>query len=261
MESEREIVLAGGNLTKVVRMGDTVRREAGPWTPSIHNLLAHLRRRGFTVAPEALGVDDLGREILTFIPGETLTHSPWPPWVWSDELLEEAVNVLADYHQKVADFRPPYVESRLGTELLRSDQIVCHNDFAPYNCVFREGHIAGLIDWDVVCAGDRSWDLAFFAWHWVPLYPLSLDMAWRSLSDCQRRLRLIVDSYGLKDRTDFVKRIIERVEASRSGILIRASAGDEAFIRLLKEGHADEMKRTIDFVRENENSLIDSLFD
>jgi hypothetical protein len=260
MGSERKILLAGGNLTKVVRVGDTVRREAGPWTPSIHRLLRHLRDRGFILAPQALGIDELGREILTFIPGETLTEGPWPRWVWSDELLEEAVTVLADYHQKVADFRPTHVESRLATQPLTSEQIVCHNDFAPYNCVFREGHFAGLIDWDVVGAGPPTWDLAFFAWHWVPLYAPSSDFAWRSMDVCRRRLRQIVDSYGLIDRSVFVKRIVARIEASRDGIITRASEGDEVFIRLKGEGHTEEMQRTIDFVRENEKFLNDALY-
>jgi hypothetical protein len=259
MESEREVVLAGGNLTRVVRIGNTVRRETGPWTPSIHRLLRHIRGRGFDLAPETTGIDELGREILTFIPGETLSESPWPRWVWSDELLDEAVAVLADYHRTVADFRPTLVESRLGTESLNSDQIVCHNDFAPYNCVFRDGHIAGVIDWDVVCAGDRAWDLAFFAWHWVPLYSPTPELTWRTVDVCGRRLRQIVDSYGLKYRSDFVERIVARIETSRSGILKRASEGDEVFIRLKQEGHTEVMQRTIDFIRAHQDLLNHSL--
>jgi hypothetical protein len=45
MEQESEIPLAGGNLTKVVRVGDTVRREAGSWTPihSSRNVQIHVR--------------------------------------------------------------------------------------------------------------------------------------------------------------------------------------------------------------------------
>jgi hypothetical protein len=259
MDSEREIVLAGGNLTKVVRIGDTVRRESGPWTPSIHRLLRHLLDRGFALAPEPLGLDEMGREILTFIPGETLTKSRWPQWVWSDDLLREAVAALADYHRKVADFRPTRVESRLGTVRLHSDQIVCHNDFAPYNCVFRERHLVGLIDWDVVCAGDRTWDLAFFAWRWVPLYPPSPDLSWRSIAVCGRRLRQIVDASDPNDRSDFVQRIVARVDASRRGILKFASEGDEAFIKLMEDGHADQMQRTIDFIRIHEDFFSDAL--
>jgi hypothetical protein len=259
MTSENEIILAGGNLTKVVRIGDTVRRETGTWTPMVHLLLEHLREREFDFAPEVLGIDELGREILSFIPGETLAASPWPRWVWSDQLLEEAVWVLADYHQKVADFRPTQVESRLGTRSLAPKQIVCHNDFAPYNCVFKDGRFIGLLDWDVVYPAEPTWDLAFFAWHWVPLYPPSEEFAWRSLEVCQRRLRAIVDLYGLDDRSNFVQRIVERIEASRSGIITRADDGDAAFIRLRQEGHADEMQRTVDFVRTNEGLLSEAL--
>jgi hypothetical protein len=223
-------------------------------------LLTHLSESGFDTAPKALGVDGLGREILTFIPGETLIGQPWPDWVWSEELLDEAVTVLADYHAKVAAFRPEFVESRLGTQPLSRDQIVCHNDFAPYNCVFRKGHLVGLFDWDVVCAGSPLWDLAFFAWHWVPLYVPSSEIAWRSMEECRHRLRFIADSYGLGDRTDFLQQIIRRIEASRNGVLLRAAEGDEVFERLQREGHAEEMQSTIDFVKVNAKFLHDGLY-
>jgi hypothetical protein len=260
MDRERETLLTGGNLTTVVRVGDTVRREAGSWTPFIHRLLRHLSENGFNTAPKALGLDQSGREILTYIPGQCLTGQPWPDWVWSENLLGEAVAVLADYHAKVADFRPEHVESRLGTQPLLRDQIVCHNDFAPYNCVFQNGHLVGLIDWDVVCAGSPTWDLAFFAWHWVPLYTPSPENAWRSLEVCRRRLQRIVDLYGLKDRSDFLQQIILRIEASRQGILSRAANGEKVFEKLHQAGHTEEMQHTIDYVRANERSLQEALF-
>ena len=46
-----EIPLDGGNAGGAVRVGDTVRRAAGPWTPAVHALLAHLADHG--------GADDL----------------------------------------------------------------------------------------------------------------------------------------------------------------------------------------------------------
>ena len=61
--------LAGGNMSSgVVRVGDTVRRPAGPWTPAVHALLTHLHAAGFPGAPRPLGIDEHGREVLTFIP-------------------------------------------------------------------------------------------------------------------------------------------------------------------------------------------------
>jgi hypothetical protein len=47
-----EIPLDGGNMSSgVVRVGDTVRRPAGPWTPTVHALLGHLHAAGFRGAP------------------------------------------------------------------------------------------------------------------------------------------------------------------------------------------------------------------
>jgi len=68
--------LAGGRLGGAVRVGNTVRRTAGPWTPAVHALLGHLQRVGFAEAPRALGVDDEGREVLTFVEGETAGAPP-----------------------------------------------------------------------------------------------------------------------------------------------------------------------------------------
>jgi hypothetical protein len=70
-----EIPLGGGNVSGgVVRVGDTVRRPAGPWTPALHALLTHLHDVGFRGAPRPLGIDEHGREVLTFIPGPVA----WP---------------------------------------------------------------------------------------------------------------------------------------------------------------------------------------
>src|SRR5690348_12849430 len=60
-----EHALAGGNVADaVVRVGDTVRKPAGYWTPSVEGLLAHLEAGGFGGAPRALGRDERGRQVL-----------------------------------------------------------------------------------------------------------------------------------------------------------------------------------------------------
>ena len=60
-EPVREIPLHGGNVSTVSRLGDTVRRNSGPWTPAVHALLRHLEKVGFTGSPHALGMDDTKR--------------------------------------------------------------------------------------------------------------------------------------------------------------------------------------------------------
>ena len=69
-EQQEEISLAGGNMTPVVKVGNTVRRIPGPWSETVHGLLNHLEQQGFEGAPRFLGFNEQGREILTFIAGE-----------------------------------------------------------------------------------------------------------------------------------------------------------------------------------------------
>jgi hypothetical protein len=66
--------LAGGNLSKVSKVGSTVRRPVGPHTSAVHALLAHVRAAGFEGAPEPLGIDERGREVLGYVSGRI--HMP-----------------------------------------------------------------------------------------------------------------------------------------------------------------------------------------
>ena len=94
--SEPEITLAGGNVNDgVVRVGATVRRRLTPAGPTIHALLLHLERKGFAGSPRFRGIDPQGREILTFLAGETGI----PPAIWAhDEPLIAAATLLRQYH-------------------------------------------------------------------------------------------------------------------------------------------------------------------
>jgi hypothetical protein len=91
---QEETPLAGGNLSVVVRVGDTVRRSLHPWSEAVQGLLRHLEAQGFDGAPRFLGIDDQGREILTFIAGEVGAY-PLPASMWSDEALTGAAQLLA----------------------------------------------------------------------------------------------------------------------------------------------------------------------
>lgn len=128
----KEHALAGGNTGGAVRIGDTVRRAAGPWTPAVHALLRHPQATGFAGATRALGCDDQGREILSFLPGNAAgDHRLWPSWVHSDEALVQVARWLRDYHRVVADFQPPPDAVWREGAPWRPGLIVGHNDAAP----------------------------------------------------------------------------------------------------------------------------------
>ncbi|HYJ12646.1 MAG TPA: hypothetical protein VEW66_03590, partial [Thermomicrobiales bacterium] len=56
-------------------MGNTVRRPRAPGWEFRHDLLRQLEATGFTQGPRLLGIDDQGREILTFLDGATKRES------------------------------------------------------------------------------------------------------------------------------------------------------------------------------------------
>lgn len=259
MDEAAEEILEGGNISEVVRIGDTVRRPAGPWTEMVHALLRHIRDRGFDLAPEPLGMDPKGREVLRFIEGSTVgRRHPWPEWCWSDDILRQAAVALRRYHDAVADFRPSQpIPSRLGTSSLGVGDVVCHNDFAPYNVVHRDGDLVGVYDWDIISAAPRITDVAFVAWQWVPLHneDLAAQLGAPHTAERPRRLAMLVDTYRLETPTELLAAVLARVAASRDGIIERAAAGDEPFIRLRDAGHAAAMQATIEWVERHETVL------
>ena len=256
---EGETVLPGSRLNRVVKVGDTVRRPAGAWTPIVHALLLHVRERGFGLAPEPLGLDEHGREILSYIPGHTVGDElPWQRWVWDDALLAEIGSATALYHRAVADFRPEgEVPWQLGPAQLQEGEIVCHHDIAPYNAVVDRGRLQGIIDWDLSGPGTTRSDLAFVAWQWVPLqHPAIAQMfGWDDESGLGRRLCLLLDAYGLEERDGLVDDVIARMHFNRDVMLQQAAAGVPGYVSLVRQGHVEGMNAAIGYLTERRDAI------
>jgi Ser/Thr protein kinase RdoA (MazF antagonist) len=162
-----EEILTGGHMNAVMRVGETVRRPAGAWTPTVHRLLSYARERGVSWAPVPLGYDDVGREVLSFISGD-VPHE-MPEWVWSETALTDAARALRQWHDATSCF--DLLGAVWSFDSHEPGEVICHNDFAPYNCVFRDGRFAGAIDFDLCSPGPRLWDIAYTAYRYVPLMP------------------------------------------------------------------------------------------
>lgn len=162
-----EELLTGGFTNAVVRVGDTVRRTAGPWTATVQRLLAHVRARGIDWVPEPRGCDERGREVLSYVEG-VVPHE-MPEWVWSESVLIDVGRALRAWHDASESFdRDAAV---WHDQRCPAGEVTCHNDFAPYNLVFRDARFAGAIDFDTCSPGSRLWDLAYTAYRFVPLMP------------------------------------------------------------------------------------------
>jgi Ser/Thr protein kinase RdoA (MazF antagonist) len=215
MSVEGETALTGGNMSDVVRRGQAVHRRAGPWTPTVHRLLNHLRLRGITWLPRPLGLDEQGREVLTYLPG-TVPSYPMPPWVWSEEVLVDAARRLAQVHRASADFDATRAVWQIPAH--QPAEVICINDVAPYNMVFDHAHrLVGLIDLDTASPGPRVWDLAYLAYRLVPLTQAEDTGAGiPSMTARRHRLELLCQAYaGAGDRVEVDARDVLRTAVDR----------------------------------------------
>lgn len=194
-------------LTEVERVGDTIRRSTGPWTPAVHALLAHLEAVGFDASPRVLGIDERGREILAFADGETAT--------WSDEELVGVGRLVRRYHDAAQSFTPPpdaHWQVLHGTP--SAHEVLCHNDLSPWNTVYRGGAPVMLIDWDLAAPAPRLWDVAWAIYRYVPLFD---DDSCRRLGIPVRprgpRARIFCDAYGLEERERLFETVCARIDA------------------------------------------------
>ena len=169
------------------RDGDAVVRPAAPWTPSVHALLAHLRAAGGDWVPEPRGPD-----AVSWVEGEVPAY-PMPAWVWAPAVLERAARMLRELHDAQAGFAR---EGRVWALPAREPaEVICHNDFAPYNLAFRDGLPVGAIDFEAASPGPRAWDLAYLAYRLVPLaHPDNPDLPPRA--DAAARFERLCAAYG-----------------------------------------------------------------
>jgi len=197
--------------TGVIRRGDVIVRDSGPWTPAIHALLRHLEAVGFPAAPRLVGggIDAAGRETLTFIPGD-FTH----PGPWSLDGAAAVGALLRDLHSATATFRPP-ADARwwpwFGRALGDGPRLIGHCDVAPWNIVARQNLPVALIDWERAGPTDPLTELAQACWLNAKLHDdrVAALEGLPPLAERARHLRAIVDGYDLPAtaRRDFVARI------------------------------------------------------
>lgn len=196
-EPPQEVRLEGGvsNRGLVVRIGNTVCRPQSAASPAVHAVLRHLEDVGFDGAPRFLGVDEQGREVLSYVEGEAAT-APHPPWALTDTALVSVADLLRRYHEAVRTFEPaPFIWPTIVPPAYRG-RLVSHNDPNLDNIVFRDGEAVALIDFDLASPGSVLWDVALAARLWVPLrdpFDITDDRAGKT----RERLRLLADAYGL----------------------------------------------------------------
>jgi hypothetical protein len=239
----REELLRGGLVTEVVRVGDTVRRRPGRNARFVHRLLESLERAGWDGAPRFRGVDEQGREILSFLPG----HVPWQPAeqmrARSDDSLAVAAGLVRQFHDLTA-----------GISLAGGCEVVCHNDLSPrtpstgtgQECCGRWRSSTGTSP-RRGCGSTTSPARAGSTPGWA-----------RKIEDTAqacRQVRVICDAYGLADRAAVVDTILWWQDRCWRGIQAGAAAGDPAMTRLHDSGATQQVRQEHNWVTRHRTEL------
>ncbi len=224
--------LPGGNVGGAVRIGATVRRPTGPWTPAVHALLAHLGETGLPAVPRVHGIDARGREVLDFQPGEVIDVGAE---VLSDARLASLGGWLRALHAAASGFGHPGPWRFFGVD---APTLITHNDVAPYNVAFDGDQVAGVFDWDLAGPSDPVCDLGHTAWTAIPLV--------RPLPDAEsaRRLRVFADAYGT-DPLTVLDAVRPRAQLAIDGIREAVRRGDEGMRNLAAQGEPERTERAL----------------
>lgn len=237
----------------IVRAGGTVQRPAGSWTGQVHRLLQHVRHNGFSGAPQPLGFDDRGHEIVSYIPGEVSSY-PLSASAVSHEALTSAATLLRRYHDATADLlalpgaldswqlppRPPY-------------EVVCHGDFAPYNVVLEGSRAIAIIDFDTAHPAPRVWDIAYALYRWAPLTKPNNPDGFGDLTAQIGRAVAFCNAYGLEPsaRRGLIALVAERLQVLVDFLFAAARAGNAAAVSNLRAGHQLLYLADIEYIRSN----------
>jgi hypothetical protein len=255
--SEGEPLTGGSETQGIVRIGDTVRRPLRPFSLTVQAYLAHLRDAGFTGAPLPLGVDEQGREVLSFVPGE-VPRWPLPREMAGDDVLVALARLIRALHEASAGWVPPPGAVWHGSpanpgRVTERAELVSHRDYAPNNVVFRDGLPVALIDFDLARPTTRLYDIVNALWYWAPLRtgdPRDRPPALAD-ADIPHRVAVFADAYGItaRQRADLAPLAVD--VARRYHDDSRASAKlDPVWRKMWEEGGKDVLPRAEAWVRE-----------
>lgn len=232
--SSRQKALPQGNISPdVVRVDDTVRRLRNGSSEFATRLLHHLQEKDFVGAPRHLGVDEKGRDILSYIHGET----KWRPL--NDEQVKAGARLLRAFH-----------DATRGSELAGNHHVVCHGDPGPNNAIFQDGLPVAWIDFDLAAPGDPIQDVAWMAWFWC----ITMKTERLSVVRQAEQVRFLLDAYGLKPerKQELPGAIYERMRWNVAFFEKLRCSGDSNLSEERIEAIIEGTKLEEVYVRENE---------
>jgi hypothetical protein len=200
-------------------------------------------------------MDEQGREILSFIEGEA---GQWPA-IWAGEsALITSAQLLKSYHDLTTDLMASDAVWAYEYPDRSKHEVICHNDYAAYNIVFKEMKAAGMIDFDLAGPGPRLKDVAYAAYWMTPLSLCDTDMQPFAEADLQAgspRLKLFCECYGIAADVHLLEMIDEVLCLMGDEAHVTRMVGDAAAAKLAAEGHLHVWQREARSFHANKHRL------
>ena len=199
---------------------------------------------------QPLGIDERGREVLSFVPGTV----PWPDrfdLLEPRQRLAQAAKLIREFHDAVTGFVPP-AAARWQVLIPAEEEceIIAHHDLAPWNLVV--GPRWAFIDWDLAAPGTRLWDVAYAVHGFVPL---SANPRWQH-RDAGSRVRVFADVYRLDEsqRCELVRMLARRTRAMHEFLARQAKARVQPWAGMWDTGHGDAWQADADYIEAHQTA-------
>jgi len=238
-----EQTLAGGNASGngVVRVGDTVRKLWTASTPSVTRYVEALRAVGVD-APAPLGRDEQGRQVQEFVPGTLAIEAGR----LSPAELHRVGRLVRGIHDASATYTPEPGAVWQTAIPAPDDELVCHNDLAPWNLLIGERWV--FIDWDAAAPSTRLWDLAYAA------QSFTLNDPHRAPEESAQDLAAFVDGYAAdaRLRSELPAVMSRRADAMYDLLQSSHRTGAEPWASMFSSGHGEHWQAVRRYVQTHE---------
>jgi thiamine kinase-like enzyme len=214
----------------------------------VRALLLHLEDVGFDGAPRYLGVDDQGRDVVSYIHGD-VPLQPYPAWSMTEQAIVDLAHLTRRLHEATATMDQRGVDGWAdfwGDPL--GGPVICHNDLFPENVVFRDGRVVALIDFDMAAPGRDFWDVAIAGQEWAPLHAPDARISHSSHLDAVTRFGRFARAYGVQpdQAAELVDVVFTERAHSIAHIRDEIAAGYPSWIEYWRDTDGDERARRDD---------------
>lgn len=239
----------------IIKIGDTVHRPVHHWTPAVHSLLKYLEKAGFKYSPRVLGFDEEGREVLSFIKGESGKEG-WGKIV-TDEGLRKFAKLLGTYHDAVSSFEPDKdAEWAYASGAPEDGQVMCHGDFGPWNIVWQGDEPIGIVDWDLVFPSSHQFDVLYALEYSAPFRDDKTALEshhFPEVPDRKHRIEVFLEAYGESPIADVASKVAEVQLQTGEHEKILAERGIQPQVDWVADGDLDEVRKRANWTKANKD--------